>query len=1153
MGKNIDFNAFEVNANDYLNKKSSGLYTVSGDVIVATVSDENFYKSDKIVSVNNLIASAEVTQPNPHNPFKCNFSFNFNIGIKIQLPDLNAPSPNFDLLFKIDTFSEEVSLINDNLIMAIQRMNCCDLESAYNHTIVPFFRWFADHKDAKNCKPEDPLEEGDCGPMFGGNTFPTILYSIAKILVEVYIVVRPLVCLIRPIPGNPWFPFDFDQLFLIKFLTSFFDLYYDIIVSGKIMNYPINIVKNIRRTLQICLFGGEGIKAAELNVSAKYYDQILKDITVIKNKRKLINIKRKLNQKKLNSILTVPIIVYSKILGSNNINFSEMGNDFLVKNYLRYGDPDSSSLTITMNEILNIMKKNKMMNFKYALLQVLHDKFETLPSEIWIAYGVGDYSFGISNNDQNRYLYLYTNKNMVNSHSKNNSFSNPIKISDLNNDLDPLIDILNKRGVNEANLEKAKNLQNKIVNQNKKINSYDKALDQLNTELSLQDKTLNSGQFQSLASETYLTKASIVKMSNNNSLCDCVITSLETLLNKQFRIPLPENLTDISESGFSGIKGKEAWRITFNKIEDKVGVDIAKTLYYSSYNYTTTFNQNNRYENNKNEGLVFSKDIINGILAGYEQLDKRTLNNLSTPSDLLSSLDLLSNSTALDNGASESLSNNSTFTGAAQYSKFTNRYLKGFVAGLDAVNEKDLHILPKFKKEVDEETGMTLFKVTGDFFPTNIYPSNYILLQKKLQTAYKESQGHVFQYQHSLDSIQTVDYNKWSDAGRAVNQQIQHINTQINKTKISNFQQRLNLQDDLNTLKQIRSVYFLSYPGLDFFQDDFNDKYNRISNYTDSLHDSNITGKLNIFKNNHLELKSKTEIQNYYQWKSFRDTLGEYLISMNIGEIFVWKRLEIPCTCDGLICKLIQMIINFLLSMLNQLIQEIVNMIMEWFWKSWLGKLIKFIISKIKCFMELININHDLHQLNTLVDNLTKELKGRIKLYTDPTVCLRNALNNNDNPFFTDENGNPIASDNSNGANGAQQITSEILHPHNSANPNIQKVTPTEITKPEGGGAIVVSGGKPDQPDDDQHPGSKPGSIQKLLPATLIITPSVTTGPTVQYPNHTFPLLNFDCNCNTLVATNDTDKCDKCTIEIKNNTLTFFNETTQNYLNEPRN
>jgi len=252
-------------------KGGAASVVVSGSIQTVTVSDEEFMNSNITplsVMMSGSTGSEGISDQN--GIFNCNFSFNFSTNIDLKLPNFNAPSPDYSLMYRVQDFTNEISLINDILINGIQSLGCCDVAEAYNRSIVPIFRWLADHEDIKNCtaNPNDPDNDNSCGPKFGSPTFPKMILELNEVLIQAYLIVRPLVCLLRPLPGNPWFPFDIDQLYFVRYIVAYFDLYYDIFISGKILDPLIRPTKKIRENINKCINGGgcgESIFEKEIN------------------------------------------------------------------------------------------------------------------------------------------------------------------------------------------------------------------------------------------------------------------------------------------------------------------------------------------------------------------------------------------------------------------------------------------------------------------------------------------------------------------------------------------------------------------------------------------------------------------------------------------------------------------------------------------------------------------------------------------------------------------------------------------------------------------------------------------------------------------------------------------------------------------------
>jgi len=282
----------QLNANDLIFNSTGNegdvVWTTEGYTTINYIPDMEFAQTEKFVDLSTQLSVA-VTNPNPRKQYSCNFSFNIKFNFNLMLPNINPDSPNLSLLYKINDFSKEVANINDILIRSIQDMNCCDMGNIYNKLVVPFFRWFADHPSIKNCSYSEEPTSGSCGPLLGGDTFPKILIEIAKVLLQVYIAVRPLACLLRPLPGNPWWPADFDPLKFVYGFLDFYDMYLDYIVSGRLVDeYLLNPVRKIRQQIQNCITGNGTIfnnnqeMQILLNTQARTY--LNKQISLINEK-----------------------------------------------------------------------------------------------------------------------------------------------------------------------------------------------------------------------------------------------------------------------------------------------------------------------------------------------------------------------------------------------------------------------------------------------------------------------------------------------------------------------------------------------------------------------------------------------------------------------------------------------------------------------------------------------------------------------------------------------------------------------------------------------------------------------------------------------------------------------------------------------------
>ena len=167
----------------------------------------------------------------------CNISFSSFLDMKLNLPEFNffKEATEFDrsLFDKIDQLSLEVSMINDMLIQSIMDMECCDIADRYNSTLVPFFKFFADSED---------------------NDLLNLVITAAEIITDWKAIVEAIECLTMVfLPGNPWMPKDVDYFSWIYNYMKESQATINKIMSGEILDIIVNPIHDIRKQLQACL------------------------------------------------------------------------------------------------------------------------------------------------------------------------------------------------------------------------------------------------------------------------------------------------------------------------------------------------------------------------------------------------------------------------------------------------------------------------------------------------------------------------------------------------------------------------------------------------------------------------------------------------------------------------------------------------------------------------------------------------------------------------------------------------------------------------------------------------------------------------------------------------------------------------------------
>ena len=128
----------------------------------------------------------------------------------------HADTLNFALFNKLQRLSTMIRGINDTLIDIIQQLNCCQLAKLYNDTVLPIFKYIL----------VDVIDN---------------IISLAKMILEAYQVVQATICVIRPVPGNPWF-----NVGGIDYLKPFYNFLigYDAVFKWIVNGNPIDVILN---------------------------------------------------------------------------------------------------------------------------------------------------------------------------------------------------------------------------------------------------------------------------------------------------------------------------------------------------------------------------------------------------------------------------------------------------------------------------------------------------------------------------------------------------------------------------------------------------------------------------------------------------------------------------------------------------------------------------------------------------------------------------------------------------------------------------------------------------------------------------------------------------------------------------------------------
>jgi len=1087
---------------DYIFDKKYKTVEISGDLETVVIDDESFYKSDKIIALDNFNIDSNLENFDPKKPFKCNFSFNVRFDLKLSLPNINSPAPNFDLLKKIKIFTNEVAKIDKILIRAIQDMGCCDIENTYNKTVVPVLRWFADHKDIKYCSYEKDAEQ-NCGPFISGNTFPMILYNIAEILIEVYLNVRPFVCLLRPLPGNPWYPWDIDFLAPIRYIISYFDIFYDEIISGKIMNPMITKTQEFRKNIQNCLgYGYNNINDTMLDMlKTDYKTSVLKKYLAQKE-MKSVFIENKIKKIKafIDNLYNAKIAIKINYVTNERINSD-------------YTEITILSLILKLKTYYNINYENNLLAFK-ELNSKLDSSVYQIFNETFIKNNFpnyySDFLKGIVKNNTVTIIFEDSNFDMLN-------FENTLPASVALENIAQTI----YNGISSFISE----VINLLIINYEQLQFYNNQLDVLKAEIKyLRNQIKNiistnkSEENKIIVPELYKKVSFENMLSNSDNICECVWISLSYLSGFDGKIPIIKYFKYINTKEFSnnGILHKKDTKIIINDFGS-----------FKSEAAKLSFGKvDPKYFNEK---LIYSDAFVDNLNSLYQEFIK----NLSVSFDReYTEADIINNF------------------------KYTNYDL--FKAFLNALDSKySTEIFSYFEVELKEYSfknpyGDNEYQIKASKFKPSLLPKSFKISEYYSFLNFER----VFKFDLNIElknleymlkkSIFDIDRENWEQAKIEIQRQIILINDYINNYKKYglSYNDKVRLIDYLDFLDYIFNNFFVNYPEIDLINDPDELKVKNFEN----LGYSNDTAKKIVSKlaneiideyinkrkkliNNNFELLAKYQVYNEMlnDLEKFQNNYP-----LNDISITVYDYPDVRCNCD-IFCYLIQLLINLLLSLLSSTTQYLFNLIMEMFWKTPLGQLIKFIILKLRCASELIKLKDDLDELHDLTDALIEGLKNNIKLYTDPPICMQNIINNLENQTNVNNTDLPILPP----TTDLNQIIANKIKELNDKNQLSEELSQASSNPIIDNYEIITQ----DQTFQINAPNLIPetfnAAFQNLtgvtLPAQLILSENVSIEGINNYGNYTFPTLIFNCNC-------DENNCNDCLIkENKIDTLKFLN------------
>jgi hypothetical protein len=179
----------------------------------------------------------------------CNITFGSYVINFDFFNDFFQKSPlNYNLFNKINTGAGYISSINDSFIKIIEDLKCCELAEMYNSSILPLFLWvIGDSGDKVNHPKQFDNSRKTSGLL-------PIMIDVASGLIQANEVTKNLICIIRPVPGNPWLKAGgVDFMKPVYNFISEVDYISNTILNGDYLNILIDPLKEVDHKLKHCV------------------------------------------------------------------------------------------------------------------------------------------------------------------------------------------------------------------------------------------------------------------------------------------------------------------------------------------------------------------------------------------------------------------------------------------------------------------------------------------------------------------------------------------------------------------------------------------------------------------------------------------------------------------------------------------------------------------------------------------------------------------------------------------------------------------------------------------------------------------------------------------------------------------------------------
>jgi len=117
------------------------------------------------------------------------------------------------------------------------------------------------------------------------------------------------------------------------------------------------------------------------------------------------------------------------------------------------------------------------------------------------------------------------------------------------------------------------------------------------------------------------------------------------------------------------------------------------------------------------------------------------------------------------------------------------------------------------------------------------------------------------------------------------------------------------------------------------------------------------------------------------QCEEYKKTLLKVVEDNIAYKFFCTYYMDIDCTCESIICKLLKMIVQYLLVYINKFISYIIQLLIEYLIPKWLRALIDLILYKLKCIFKIIYMKDQMTLIDDTYESVLNNMKTRVANY----------------------------------------------------------------------------------------------------------------------------------------------------------------------------